>query len=323
MKADTLLFIADDDTEANLRDLRLCADDRRIPHRTLSTGMGKGQPGSAHIRNRGAEYEIRAADGRRLDLDRIVSVWSRGGRIKRPPPVETPENLAHHEWIYYAEHLVDALSHVFWMNPLEAIRRNSNRLNQMAIARRHGFRVPESLVTTVPMLAKAFLHRFGNVIVKHISPGSKNVYGDRLLLAVALDRADETVLDQVIYCPTLLQERVPKAAEFRATVVDDRVFAAGIESTRDEATAVDSRLWIESGLRYYRADLGAETNARLVQIVRDMGLAYGALDLILTPANELVFLEVNPAGQWGFAEMFSGHAITEAIVERLRRGSHA
>ncbi len=322
MKADTLLFVADED-EANLHELRSCADARRIPHRTLSATMGKGLPGSAHIRNRGAEYEIPTADGRRLELDRIASVWTRGGRIAHRPPAGKPLPPAHHEWLCYAEHLIDALSHAFWMNPLEAIRRNANRLGQMAIARRHGLRIPESLVTSVPMLAKAFLHRLGNVIARRIAPDSQGAGAEWPRPHATLGRADEALLDHVRHCPVLLQERVPSAAQFRVIVVDDRVFAAGLETPPDDGAIVDSRHWIEADRCGYRADLGSATHARLVQVVREMGLVYGAIDLILTPANELVFLEASPAGQWSFAEMFSGHAITEAIVERLRRGRHA
>ena len=49
----------------------------------------------------------------------------------------------------------------------------------------------------------------------------------------------------------------------------------------------------------------------------DLGLVFGAVDLICTPAGEHVFLEVNPSGEWGMLERDLGLPISEAIAEAL------
>ncbi len=46
--------------------------------------------------------------------------------------------------------------------------------------------------------------------------------------------------------------------------------------------------------------------ARLVEVVADLGLAFGAVDLIVTPAGDHVFLEVNGNGQWLWLEEEAG-----------------
>lgn len=48
-----------------------------------------------------------------------------------------------------------------------------------------------------------------------------------------------------------------------------------------------------------------------------LGLVFGAVDLICTPSGELVFLEVNPGGEWGMLERDLGLPISEAIADAL------
>jgi glutathione synthase/RimK-type ligase-like ATP-grasp enzyme len=49
----------------------------------------------------------------------------------------------------------------------------------------------------------------------------------------------------------------------------------------------------------------------------ELGLVYGAIDLICTPAGEYVFLEVNPGGEWGMLERDLGLPIADAIARAL------
>jgi hypothetical protein len=48
-------------------------------------------------------------------------------------------------------------------------------------------------------------------------------------------------------------------------------------------------------------------------------LLYGALDFIVTPSGEWIFLEINPNGQWAWIKP-SRHLITAAIAELLTEG---
>ena len=49
----------------------------------------------------------------------------------------------------------------------------------------------------------------------------------------------------------------------------------------------------------------------------ELGLVFGAVDLICTPEREYVFLEVNPSGEWGMLERDLGLPISEAIAKAL------
>jgi glutathione synthase/RimK-type ligase-like ATP-grasp enzyme len=105
----------------------------------------------------------------------------------------------------------------------------------------------------------------------------------------------------------------------RVVVVGDCVFAAAIDSSRDERTALDSRQWHQADLTYYRVRLDDGERRRLVDLNRRLGLVYSSMDLIRTKDGSLYFLEANPSGQWGFIETLTGYPITEAIVDQLTR----
>jgi glutathione synthase/RimK-type ligase-like ATP-grasp enzyme len=49
----------------------------------------------------------------------------------------------------------------------------------------------------------------------------------------------------------------------------------------------------------------------------ELGLVFGAVDFICTPAGEYVFLEVNPGGEWGMLERDLRLPISEAIAAAL------
>ena len=49
----------------------------------------------------------------------------------------------------------------------------------------------------------------------------------------------------------------------------------------------------------------------------ELGLVFGVVDLICTPGGEHVFLEVNPAGEWGMLQRDLGLPISEAIADAL------
>ena len=50
-----------------------------------------------------------------------------------------------------------------------------------------------------------------------------------------------------------------------------------------------------------------------------LGLRYGAADFRVAPDGDLVFLEVNPAGQWLFVEYATGQPIAAALADLLVR----
>jgi hypothetical protein len=54
--------------------------------------------------------------------------------------------------------------------------------------------------------------------------------------------------------------------------------------------------------------------------LKDLGLVFGCLDLIVTPEGEYVFLEVNESGQFLWVEGYTGLPLLDAFTELLIQG---
>ena len=100
----------------------------------------------------------------------------------------------------------------------------------------------------------------------------------------------------------------------RAPAMGNRLYAAEIDSQAGDAQR-DWRLDHSVAMHPHRLD--AQTETRLVSLMKRLGLAYGAIDLRLTPQVEYVFLEVNPGGQFLFLELVAGMPLSELMAEFL------
>src|SRR5262249_28406868 len=122
-------------------------------------------------------------------------------------------------------------------------------------------------------------------------------------------------LANVKYAPVIFQQYIPAKVDLRITVVGERIFPACIYS-QDTEYKVDFRMTMDAA-RVEPAELPSDVSAMLRALMGRVGLVYGAIDMRLTPDDEYVFLEVNPAGQWLFIEHRTGQPISEAMAELM------
>ena len=137
-------------------------------------------------------------------------------------------------------------------------------------------------------------------------------------------RRDAAKYRAIRYAPIIVQEYVPKRLELRITVVGSSVFAAAIHSQTSPLTRNDWRRECDPDrcYSYYaRYVLPAHVEELCVRLVETLGLCYGAIDMVLTPDDEYIFLEINPNGQWAFIQQATGLPIGEAIADLLVRGA--
>ncbi|MGH9524289.1 MAG: hypothetical protein ACRD3E_17330, partial [Terriglobales bacterium] len=191
----------------------------------------------------------------------------------------------------------------------------------LAVAAGLGFTIPRTVVTNQPSRAIEFYNENGGHIV------SKNAEGLRVerngetrrVFTYPVRRRDLANYQAVCQAPVVFQERIPKKIELRVTVVGRKVFAAGIASQNARQLQHDWRHYHDfGGDQYYSVyDLPPKIEQLCVRVVEELGLCCGALDLIVTPDNEYVFLEINPNGQWAWIEDFTGMPIADAICDLL------
>lgn len=201
-----------------------------------------------------------------------------------------------------------------------------NKLHQLAVAGQLGFTVPRTLVTNSPKRFIEFYEECNSQVVSKTATQRLQVTSDgetRLLYTNPVQRRNAADYQAIRYAPVIFQEEVPKKLELRVTVVGAKVFPAAIQSQESRFLRHDWRHYHDFGeSKYYSVHtLPEKIEGLCVRLVETLGLCFGAIDLILTPADEYVFLEINPNGQWLWIEDFTGLPISDAIADLLIQGS--
>ena len=207
----------------------------------------------------------------------------------------------------------------FWVSEPHSVRRAESKFDQLLVASQLGFCVPKTKITTDPERAKEFLEgSSGTIITKTLrSSGFDKEDGRYHIYATPLTQIDSGLLERVNILPSILQEYVSKKLELRVTVVGEKVFACSIDSQSSSRTQHDWRRYDFDNTAHKAVDLPQEVVQKCLSIVKHYGLNYGAIDLILTPADEYVFLELNPNGQWLWIEKLTDLKITAELARLL------
>jgi len=110
--------------------------------------------------------------------------------------------------------------------------------------------------------------------------------------------------------PAMYQEHIPGTRHVRAQCFGERVIAVLIT-----AEALDWRARLDSDIRPWTTP--DAIRARLLEVMRTLGLKMGIVDLKLTDDDECVWLEVNQQGQFLFLEGLTGLPLTAAFCRFL------
>ncbi|MET0838398.1 MAG: MvdC/MvdD family ATP grasp protein [Marmoricola sp.] len=265
----------------------------------------------------GDRWRLRLPDGAWLDLSDCRAGWWRRALPPGPDPrVADPAQAAWaaNETFEATSGFWDAVP-ITWVSPRRAIETAMMKTWQLPAARAAGLEVPDTLVTSDPDEARAFVDRvgLGRVICKAFSATLENWRETRVV-----GPEEYALLDQVSVAPVIFQELVPAEVDLRITVVGEEFFPAAIHS-QELDYPLDFRLFLETGpgVRMSPAELPRSVEDGLLRLLKSAGLRYGAIDMRRTPEGRHVFLEVNPAGQWRFVEEVTGQPITAAMAQLL------
>jgi glutathione synthase/RimK-type ligase-like ATP-grasp enzyme len=258
-------------------------------------------------------YEF-ADDGRKLDLRECRAGWWR-----RPQAFALQAGMSEDVASFSYSECHEAVAGLWaaldlrWVNPPELDERAHHKPYQLSVAASAGLPIPRTVITNDPDCARVFISEMGvgRTVYKTFLASEQCWRETRIVRAEELG-----MLDLVRLAPVIFQEYVPAVADVRVTVVGNRVFATAIR-TAPGSYEFDYRMDLQ-GARFEAIELPRATQEGLHNLMKKMGLVFGAIDLRLTPAGEYVFLEVNPAGEWLFVEEKTDQQITCAMAGLLR-----
>jgi glutathione synthase/RimK-type ligase-like ATP-grasp enzyme len=260
--------------------------------------------------------------GNKLDASNITLVWLRNFKTDL---IDVGKNKISHRFAFQQwDHALRILQQNLkckWINSPDATSKASDRMQQLSAAKALGFNIPATLITNDPESAISFYRSHNKDIVLkalhhhgiEIKNKTYSMYTHRI------KKQDLSKLDDLVYAPCILQERLDKRSELRITVVGKQIFTVEIDSQSTHAGRDD---WHRSSLRDLPrkvTKLEKTLSRRCIELIHSLGLVYGTIDLVIDKNGRPVFLEVNPIGDWLWLPREAGLSITEALVKMMAR----
>lgn len=267
------------------------------------------------------DAQLLTETGEQISTAEVKAVWAR----KLWPPRmsddldERYRSMCIAESAAALEGFLDALHDVLWVNDLARQRAAENKQRQLRLAAHAGLHVPRTLVTNDPIAARQFFAETdGQTVAKLLRPFAISMDVDTPFVYTNRIREEDLAgAESLRHSPMVFQELIPKAYELRVAFVAGEVFAGAIDASATSRGQVDWRRVAPEECRWQKAQLPTEVANGLRVLMSELGLVFGAVDLICTPSGEHVFLEVNPGGEWGMLERDLGLPISEAIADAL------
>ena len=259
--------------------------------------------------------------GEQISAAEVRAVWAR--KLWSPRMADNLDerfrSMCVSESVAALDGFLDALHSARWVNDLNRERDAENKQRQLRLAARAGLRVPRTLVTNDPVAARQFFAETeGQTVAKLLRPITVSMDADKPFVYTNRVREEDLAGAEALrHSPMVFQELIPKAYELRVAYVAGEVFAGALDASGTSRGHTDWRRAAPEECRWQTAQLPSEVVSGLRALMLDLGLVFGAVDLICTPSGEHFFLEVNPGGEWGMLERDLGLPISEAIAAAL------
>jgi MvdC family ATP-grasp ribosomal peptide maturase len=259
--------------------------------------------------------------GAQVSTTEVCAVWAR--KLWQPQMDadldERYREMCVRESVAALEGFLDALHDARWVNDIQRERAAENKQRQLRIAAQAGLRIPRTLVTNDPTMARQFfVETEGQMVAKLLRPLTISMNAPTLFVYTSkVSEEDLASAETLRHSPMVFQELIPKERELRVAWVAGEAFTGALDASGTSRGQTDWRLAAPEECRWQKAELPTEVSRSLQSLMSDLGLVFGAIDLICTPAGEHVFLEVNPGGEWGMLQRDLGLPIADAIARAL------
>lgn len=253
-------------------------------------------------------------------IDNLKVVWIRRGHI----PI-IPNSLKNTRWTEYLKKEQLSLLTMFELSEdlycIGSFHKElyNNKLYNLKEASKVGLSIPQTIITNNREDLLSFIDKDKKYITKslcqspYIEFENYYYYGNGTI-SVNLDNIPP------IFAPSLIQECIEKEVEIRVFFIEEKIFSMAIFSQNDESTQLDFRNYNkEKPNRLVPFDLPSSVSEKISLFIKNNEYTTGSIDLILTPENNFIFLEINPMGQYDWLSYNCNYYIDEEIAKTLIR----
>ncbi|MCO7189085.1 MULTISPECIES: hypothetical protein [unclassified Pseudoalteromonas] len=274
------------------------------------------------------KIKIRSNNGVEKMLSEYGLVWLR--KLSRPKL----HDFVHEDDLAFSEsesykHLCNFLTiasrYSNWINTFEATEFAERKLVQLEAARDIGFKLPETVVTSILQESRPLFEQHGDVIFKAYTQTSWAVDDALKYNHTARIEYQEEFAEGLAFTPSIFQNFVDKAYELRVVVFGNELVAMKIKSSSEESR-VDWR-GHESTLQYEHYLLDESLSAKCLALLKKLNLKFACIDIVASIDGSYTFLELNTAGNFlwmdvEFPELNVCNKLLSYILRRLGGEAH-
>ncbi len=249
--------------------------------------------------------------GQRIELSELDLLWwRRSGKVQKIPEATIDDSQLDLINNDCAASILGSVLTQFtghWVSDPFATTQAENKLYQLAIAQRVGFTIPRTLVSQSPDAIRQFCDELDHeVIVKPVRGTGKQPLFTRKIQTEHLEQAYGMQISPATY-----QEAIDGFEHLRINC-----FGSTIKSVLIEADRLD---WRENlDVPIYEYQLSQQDQDKVHDLLSALNLRMGIIDCKINSQGELVWLEINPQGQFLFLEGITEMPMTDYFIDFLK-----
>ena len=261
----------------------------------------------------------------RIDIEQINVIWYRRWIHRGYNDFHTDEQKQGYirsENYGATNFLFHSLKNKYWYIQDNITQQYPTKTEQLKAAVNAGFKIPNTLICCSKESLKNFMLENNNkVINKSISEGEsftkKGELGLYFTYTSMIDFESIEKIENSFY-PSLFQNCIDKKYELRIFYDKGKLYPMAIFSAQNETTKVDFRNYDnKKPNRCVPYKLSKSENSKIRNLMSELNLETGSLDIIVDLDNEWFFLEVNPLGQFGMVSGPCNYYIEKIIAQKL------
>lgn len=247
-----------------------------------------------------------------VHTDQINGVYYRAPTYLRETFSRTnipEEQLQRSQWMALFRNLM-CIKDAVWINNPTSTFHAENKLVQLKVAEQIDFDIPETFILN----NASELPVNDEYIVKSLDTAIFNFGEQEGFVYTNKTSYSELSVSHLSLAPVVIQKDLSPKIDLRVTVVGQDIYAVKILIGGDGVNGDWRKL--KDGVSFVPAKLPADVKEKCIQLVQNLNLLYGAIDLVLYEKN-YYFIEVNPTGEWAWLVDSANQKIYKSICNYL------
>jgi ATP-GRASP peptide maturase of grasp-with-spasm system len=276
-----------------------------------------------------SSFVLETSTGERINTNELTGFWYRRSEfglnysaellgLEEDELAKNIQQHLHYELSYLTKELHQLLSKKSKISDLRFSE--PGKLEMLEAAKQVGIAMPPTLLTTSKIEFLNFKEKHGKVVSKAIQRSARFDLMEnerRIEFLCYTEEMSEEELPTYFF-PTLFQKKLAKVFELRIFYLNENFYSMAIFSQEDQQTEVDFRNYnFEKPNRTVPFLLPIDLQKKLIQLMKNLHLKSGSIDMVLTEEGDYVFLEVNPVGQFGMVSSPCNYELSKLIAETL------